>query len=163
VSIARAIVGLGANLGDPAAQLRAAIDAIGRIADTRVVGVSSLYRTAPVGHRAQPDFFNAAVAIETALEPRVLLAALQSIERAAGRERSFKDAPRTLDLDILLYGERSIDEPGLKVPHPRLHERAFALAPLAEIAPDAIVAGRGRAADLLGALSAQRVERLPCP
>ena len=157
--MARAIVGLGANLGDPAVQLRAAIDAIGRIADTHVVAASSLYRTAPVGHEDQPDFVNAAVAIDTALEPRALLAALQSIERAAGRERSFKNAPRTLDLDILLYGDRTIDEPGLTVPHPRLHERAFALAPLTSIAPDAIVPGRGRATDLLAACRGQRVAK----
>jgi 2-amino-4-hydroxy-6-hydroxymethyldihydropteridine diphosphokinase len=122
--------------------------------------VSSLYRTAPVGHAAQPDFVNAAVAVETALEPRALLAALLAIEAAAGRERTFKDAPRTLDLDILLYGDRTIDEPGLAVPHPRLYERAFALAPLVEIEPEAVVPGRGRAADLLAALENQRVERL---
>jgi 2-amino-4-hydroxy-6-hydroxymethyldihydropteridine diphosphokinase len=160
--MARAVIGLGANLGEPVAQLRAAIEAIARLPKTGVVKVSSLYRTAPVGHAAQPDFVNAAVAVETALEPRALLAALLAIEAAAGRERAFKDAPRTLDLDILLYGNRTIDEPGLVVPHPRLHERAFALAPLVEIDPEAVVPGRGRAADLLAALVDQRVERLAC-
>lgn len=158
--MAQAVIGLGANLGEPVAQLRAAIEAIAQLPETSIVRVSSLYRTAPVGHAAQPDFVNAAVAVETALEPRALLAALLAIEAASGRERTFKDAPRTLDLDILLYGDRTIDEPGLAVPHPRLYERAFALAPLVEIEPEAVVPGRGRAADLLAALENQRVERL---
>jgi 2-amino-4-hydroxy-6-hydroxymethyldihydropteridine diphosphokinase len=157
----RAVIGLGANLGDPAAQLRAATAAIARLPGTRIAKVSSLYRTAPVGYAAQPDFVNAAVAVETALEPRALLDALLAIERAAGRERTFKDAPRTLDLDILLYGDRVIDEPGLRVPHPRLHERAFALAPLVEVEPDAAVPGHGPAAALLAALGDQDVKREP--
>jgi 2-amino-4-hydroxy-6-hydroxymethyldihydropteridine diphosphokinase len=156
----RAVIGLGANLGDPVAQLRAAIAAIGRLADTRVTAVSSFYRTAPVGYAAQPDFVNAAVSIDTALEPRALLDHLRSIETTAGRERSFKNAPRTLDLDVLLYADRTIDEPGLAIPHPRLHERAFALAPLVEIEPEAIVPGRGRAADLLARCADQRIVRL---
>lgn len=158
--MARAVIGLGANLGDPAAQLRAAIDAIDRLPQTRVVATSSFYCTAPVGFAAQPDFVNAAVSVETALEPRALLDALKSIEIAAGRERSFKDAPRTLDLDLLLYGDRSIDEPGLTVPHPRMHERAFALAPLVEIEPDAVVPGRGRAADLLAGCAGQGIQKV---
>ena len=158
--MSRAVIGLGANLGEPAAQLRAAIAAIARLSGTRILKASSLYRTAPVGYAAQPAFVNAAVAIETTLAPRALLDALLAIERSAGRERTFKDAPRTLDLDILLYGDRTIDEPGLAVPHPRLYERAFALAPLVEIEPEAVVPGRGRAADLLAALENQRVERL---
>lgn len=156
----RAVIGLGANLGDPAAQLRTAIAAIGRIADTRVLAVSSFYRTAPVGFLAQPEFVNAAVTVETTLAPRALLDALQAIEAAAGRERRFKDAPRTLDLDLLLYGDRVADEPGLTIPHPRLHERAFALAPLVEIAPDAEVPGHGRAADLLARCAAQKIEKV---
>ena len=155
----RAVIGLGANLGDPAAQLRTAIAAIGRIADTRVLAVSSFYRTAPVGYLAQPEFVNAAVTVETTLAPRALLDALQAIEAAAGRERRFKDAPRTLDLDILLYGDRVAHEPGLSIPHPRLHERAFALAPLVEIAPDAVVPGHGRAADLLARCAEQKIEK----
>lgn len=155
----RAVIGLGANLGDPAAQLRTAIAAIGRIADTRVLAVSSFYRTAPVGYLAQPEFVNAAVSLETTLAPRALLDALQAIEAAAGRERRFKDAPRTLDLDILLYGDRVAEEPGLTIPHPRLHERAFALTPLVEIAPDAVVPGLGRAADLLARCADQKVEK----
>jgi 2-amino-4-hydroxy-6-hydroxymethyldihydropteridine diphosphokinase len=161
--VSRAVIGLGANLGDPAAQLRAATVAIARLPETRIVKASSLYRSAPVGYAAQPDFLNAAVAIETALGPRDLLDALLAIERATGRERTFKDAPRTLDLDILLYGDRAIDEPGLTVPHPRLHERAFALAPLVEIEPDAVVPGHGPAAALLAGLGDQNVKRESSP
>jgi 2-amino-4-hydroxy-6-hydroxymethyldihydropteridine diphosphokinase len=158
--MAHAVIGLGANLGDPAAQLRAAIDAIGRLPGTRVVAVSSFYRTAPVGYAAQPDFVNAAIAVETALEPRALLEHLRRIEATAGRARSFKNAPRMLDLDVLLYGDRTIAEPGLAIPHPRLHERAFALAPLVEIEPGAVVPGHGRAADLLARCATQEVAKL---
>ena len=158
--MARAVIGLGANLGDPVAQLRTAMDAIGRLPLTRVALASSFYRTAPVGFAAQPDFVNAAVAVDTGLEPRALLDALRSIETAAGRERSFKDAPRTLDLDLLLYADRRIDEPELVVPHPRMHERAFVLAPLVEIEPDAVVPGRGRAADLLAQCADQQIRKI---
>ncbi len=158
--MARAVIGLGANLGDPVAQLRAAIEAIGRLPLTRLARASSFYRTAPVGFAAQPDFVNAAVAIDTGLDPRALLDALKSIEVAAGRERSFKDAPRMLDLDLLLYADRLIDEPELVVPHPRMHERAFVLAPLVEIEPDAVVPGRGRAADLLARCADQRIRKI---
>lgn len=156
----RAVIGLGANLGDPVEQLHGAIDAIVRLPHTRIVAASSFYRTAPVGFAAQPDFVNAAVSIDTGLEPRALLDALKSIEIAAGRSRSFKDAPRTLDLDVLLYDDRVIDEPGLTVPHPRMHERAFALAPLVEIEPDAVVPGRGRAADLLARCAEQKIQKI---
>jgi 2-amino-4-hydroxy-6-hydroxymethyldihydropteridine diphosphokinase len=156
----RAVIGLGANLGDPVAQLREAIAAIGRLPETRVVAVSSFYRTAPVGYAAQPDFVNAAIAVETALAPRALLERLRAIETAAGRARSFRNAPRTLDLDMLLYADRTIDEPGLIVPHPRLHERAFALAPLVEIEPEAVVPGRGRAAGLLAQCADQNIEKI---
>jgi 2-amino-4-hydroxy-6-hydroxymethyldihydropteridine diphosphokinase len=158
--VANAVIGLGANLGDPVAQLRAAIAAIGGLPETRVTAVSSFYRTAPVGHLAQPDFVNAAAAIDTGLGPRALLEALQSIEVSAGRVRTFKDAPRTIDLDLLLYGDRVVEEPGLSIPHPRLHERAFALAPLVEIEPAAVVPGRGRAADLLARCAGQTVAKL---
>lgn len=155
-----AVIGLGANLGDPVAQLRAAIAAIGALPQTRVLAVSSFYRTAPVGFLDQPDFVNAAVAVDTALAPRALLEGLAAVERAAGRERAFKDAPRLIDLDVLLYDERVVDEPGLAIPHPRLHERAFALAPLVEVAPDAVVPGHGRAADLLARCAGQKVARI---
>jgi len=153
----RAFVGLGANLGDPIAQITKAMASLASLDKTRVVQASSLYRTAPIGHADQPEFVNAVVLLDTALAPRELLDALLGIERAAGRERSFPNAPRLLDLDLLLYGEQIIDMPGLVVPHPRMHERAFVLAPLAEIAPEAVVPGYGRAADLLRAVGDQDV------
>jgi 2-amino-4-hydroxy-6-hydroxymethyldihydropteridine diphosphokinase len=158
--VARAFVGLGANLGDPAAQLGAALAAIDHLPQTRIAGTSSFYRTAPVGYEAQPDFVNAVAEIETTLSPPELLAALQGIESGAGRERSFRNAPRMLDLDLLLYDDRTIDAPGLQVPHPRMHERAFVLAPLVEIAPDVAIPGRDAAAALLIRLTDQRIEKL---
>jgi 2-amino-4-hydroxy-6-hydroxymethyldihydropteridine diphosphokinase len=158
--VARAFVGVGANLGDAAAQVRSAIEALGRLPGTRLVQASSLYRTGPIGYADQPDFINAAALIETALAPRALLEALEAIEAKAGRERTFKDAPRVLDLDLLLYASEVIDEPGLVVPHPRLHERAFALAPLVEIDPDCVIPGRGAAKDWLARAGAQRVEKI---
>jgi 2-amino-4-hydroxy-6-hydroxymethyldihydropteridine diphosphokinase len=130
----RAFIGLGANLGQPQATLRQALAAIAALADTRLVATSRLYRSAPVQAQG-PDFVNAVAEIETALEPLALLRALQRIEAAHGRERPYRNAPRTLDLDLLFYGDRVIDEPGLRVPHPRLHERAFVLVPLLELAP----------------------------
>jgi 2-amino-4-hydroxy-6-hydroxymethyldihydropteridine diphosphokinase len=159
--VTRAFVGIGANLGDPAVQVRAAIDALSALPETRLVAASSLYRTAPVGYTAQPDFVNAAVLLETGLGPRALLGALQRIEAAAGRARQFKNAPRTLDLDLLLYGDETLAEPGLAVPHPRLHERAFALAPLVELDPDCVIPGRGRAREWLARVApGQRTEKL---
>jgi 2-amino-4-hydroxy-6-hydroxymethyldihydropteridine diphosphokinase len=160
----RAYVALGSNLGDRERTLRSAVVAVGHLPGTTVTAASSVYATAPVGVDApQPDYYNAAIAIDTELSARQLLQALQAIERDAGRVRApgVHNAPRTLDLDILLYGERTIDEDGLRVPHPRLHERAFALAPLAEIAPDAVVPGHGPAASLLAGVAGQRISRLP--
>ena len=153
----RAFVGLGANLGDPVVQITKAMASLAKLDKTRMVRSSSLYRTAPIGLADQPEFVNAVALLDTALVPRELLDALLEIERAAGRERSFPNAPRLLDLDLLLYGERRIDTPGLVVPHPRMHERAFVLAPLVEIAPDAVIPGHGRAADLLRAVGDQDV------
>lgn len=155
----RAYVGLGANLGDPVAQVRAAIAAIAKLPDTRLVAASSLYRTAPIGYLDQPDFVNAVVAIDTRLEAEALLRELRGVEAAHGRARPFPNAPRTLDLDLLLYGAETIATDKLAVPHPRMHERAFVLAPLAEIAPDACVPGRGTAATLLAALPDQGVRK----
>lgn len=155
-----AFVALGSNLSGPQRQLRAAFDALARLPDTQVIAHSSLYRSAPVGYADQPDFVNAVAAIRTALSPRALLDALLTLERAHGRVREFANAPRTLDLDIVLYGEQVIHEPGLSVPHPRMHERAFVLVPLAEIAPDAVVPGRGCVRDLLAGVDAARVTRL---
>ena len=117
--------------------------------DTRLARVSSLYGSAPVGYLYQPDFTNAVAEIETALTPRALLDHLLAIERRYGRVRDFANAPRTLDLDIILYGECIVQEPELTIPHPRAHERAFVLVPLAEIAQDAIIPGRGRVSELL--------------
>jgi 2-amino-4-hydroxy-6-hydroxymethyldihydropteridine diphosphokinase len=159
--VARAFVGVGANLGEPAAQVRAAIAALAALPGTRLVATSSLYRTAPVGHADQPDFVNAAALLETALAPGALLEALQAIEARSGRARSFKDAPRVLDLDLLLYDRAVIHEPGLVIPHPRLHERAFALAPVVEIDPAAVIPGRGPARDWLARCADQRVVQLP--
>lgn len=158
--MARAFVGVGANLGDPAAQVRAAIAALAALPGARLVAASSLYRSAPVGYTGQPDFVNAAALLETELAPRALLEALQAMEAKAGRARTFKDAPRVLDLDLLLYGAAVIDEPDLVVPHPRLHERAFALAPVVEIDPAAVIPGRGPARDWLARCADQGVARL---
>ncbi len=156
----RAVVALGANLGDAAAAVEAAFGALAGLPSTRLLARSSLYRTAPVGYSDQPDFINAVALIETGLAPRALLDALLALERTQGRVRTFANAPRTLDLDILLYGGQAVHEPGLTLPHPRLHERAFVLVPLAEIAPDAEIPGHGRAADLAQRVDARGVERI---
>jgi len=131
-----AYVGIGSNLGEPETQVRKAFDELDRMPHTRLVKKSSLYRSAPVGHAEQPDFVNAVAQLETGLPAERLLAELQEIEARHGRQRSFPNAPRTLDLDVLLYGELSLDLPNLKLPHPRMHERAFVLRPLMEIAPE---------------------------
>lgn len=159
--MATAYVGIGANLDDAAARVEDALASLETIPGTRLVKRSSLYRTEPQGYRAQPDFVNAVAELETALAPGELLGRLHDLEARAGRARSFRNAPRTLDLDLLLYAGQRIDEPALAVPHPRMHERAFVLVPLVEIAPDVEIPGAGRAHDCLARLAAQRVERLP--
>jgi 2-amino-4-hydroxy-6-hydroxymethyldihydropteridine diphosphokinase len=156
----KAYIGLGANIGDPAKQIRGALAALGEIPGTRVTRASSLWRSAPLGYAAQPDFVNAVAEIETVQAPRPLLGELLAIERRFGRERSYANAPRTLDLDLLLYGDRVVAEDGLAVPHPRMHERAFVLAPLVEIAPEIEIAGKGSAAKLLAAIKNQKVEKI---
>lgn len=140
-----ACVGLGANLGDAPATVRAAIRALAALPDCRLLAASRLYRTPAWGNEDQPDFMNAAVALETALPAPLLLERLLAIEQAFGRVRlpGERWGPRTLDLDLLLYGEQVIDLPQLKVPHPHLHERAFALLPLADVAPEAVIPGHG--------------------
>ena len=156
----QAFIGLGANLGDPEAQVRRALLALAGLRGTRLVAASSLYRSAPVGYTAQPDFVNAVAEIETRLGAQALLGELLATEARFGRVREFPNAPRTLDLDLLLYGDRVIAEPGLVVPHPRMHERAFVLAPLAEIAPDTVIPGKGRAGALLAACVDQKIEKI---
>lgn len=133
--MARAYIGLGANLGDREQTLRAAVRALGEAGE--VVAVSSLYETAPVGYLDQPPFLNAVVGLDTEETPRQLLDTLLRIEQEHGRVRTFRNAPRTLDMDILLYDDLVVTEPDLVLPHPRLHERAFVLVPLAELAPGA--------------------------
>lgn len=156
----RAFVALGANLDDPAAQVRAAAQALAALPETRLLALSSLYRTAPVGVAGQPDFINAVAGLATALAPHDLLAALFAIEAEFGRRRDFHHAPRTLDLDLLLYDDAVIDSPALRLPHPRMHLRAFVIVPLVEIAPDCRIPGRGSAAAWLPAVGAQRIEKL---
>jgi 2-amino-4-hydroxy-6-hydroxymethyldihydropteridine diphosphokinase len=146
-------VALGANLGDARATVSAAITALDRLPQTRLLRASGLYRSAP-WEASGPDFINAVAAIETGLDAHELLRALQALELQAGRERPYRNAPRTLDLDLLLYGDAVIDSPELSVPHPRLRERAFVLLPLAEISPALV------SADALQAVAAQAIERL---
>ncbi len=155
-----AFIALGSNLGDPAQQIRSALRALAALPETRLVRQSSFYRNPPEGGLAQPEFVNAAAQIETRADPRELLDRLLEIERAHGRARDFPNAPRTLDLDVVLYGDRVVREPGLTIPHPRMLERAFVLVPLAEIAPDAAVPGRGRVADLAARLDASALVKL---
>jgi len=147
--VTRAYVGLGANLGDREATMRSAIDLLG----DEVVAVSTFRETDPVGYEDQPRFLNAAVALETALTPRELLDHLLAVERELGRTRDGpRYGPRTIDLDLLLYGEEIVDEPGLRVPHPRLAERRFALEPLFELDPGLVIPGVGPVSALVQGL-----------
>ena len=147
----RAYVGLGGNLGDREATLRAAVQLLDAEPNVAVVAVSSFVETEPWGYADQAWFLNGVCAVETELGPRELLARLLAVERRLGRTRGDgpRFGPRTVDLDLLVHGDLVVDEPGLQVPHPRLAERRFALAPLAEIAPDLVVPGHGPVADLL--------------
>lgn len=131
-----AYIGLGSNLDDPVRHVETALAELDRLPHTRVVRRSSLHRTAPVGYADQPDFINAVAELETDLPPERLLDELQALEARHGRVRSFRNAPRTLDLDLLLYGDLILETERLTVPHPRMRERAFVLEPLREIAPD---------------------------
>jgi 2-amino-4-hydroxy-6-hydroxymethyldihydropteridine diphosphokinase len=155
-----AYVALGANLGDPAATIRAAFGALANLPESRVVHCSSLYRTAPVGNTEQPEFINAVAALETTLAPESLLDALFDIEARFGRIRAEKNGPRTLDLDLLLYNNQQLNLPRLTLPHPRLHLRAFVLYPLAELAPNLQLPGRGSIAAWLPAVANQGISRL---
>jgi 2-amino-4-hydroxy-6-hydroxymethyldihydropteridine diphosphokinase len=149
-------IGLGANLGDARAALVGAVRAMDRLEGTQVLRVSSLYRSAPVD-AAGPDYLNAVAELATTLAPQALLEGLQAIERTAGRERPYRNAPRTLDLDVLLWGDQRIATPTLTVPHPRLAERAFVLLPLAELRPGGVTPGQ------LQAVAAQRIECVAAP
>jgi 2-amino-4-hydroxy-6-hydroxymethyldihydropteridine diphosphokinase len=153
----RAFVGLGSNLGDRERTLRRAVEELGRLPGTEVCGVSSFRDTAPVGYVDQPRFLNGAVEVETQLGARELLQQLLRIERELGRDRaqSPPQGPRTLDLDLLLYGEERIQAPGLEVPHPRLHERRFVLEPLFQLDPGLFLPGRGSVQALLSGLDSE--------
>ena len=156
----RAFIGLGSNLADPGAQILKAFDELGKLPQTRLLSRSSLYRSAPVGYAEQPDFINAVAEIETSLAPNQLLDALLDMEHRHGRVREFRNAPRILDLDILLYGDLVFHEHGLTLPHPRMHERAFVLRPLHEIAPSCIIGSHGGVVECLERCTDQRVERV---
>ena len=144
-----AYIALGSNLDNPKMQIQDAFAELDEIENTRLLQTSSLYASAPWGYADQPDFVNAVASVETELPPRRLLDELLKIETWHGRARSFANAPRTLDLDIALYGDEIVDEESLKIPHPRMHERAFVLVPLGEIAPDLVIPGQGPIAKLL--------------
>ncbi|SFD33487.1 2-amino-4-hydroxy-6-hydroxymethyldihydropteridine diphosphokinase [Massilia yuzhufengensis] len=152
-------IGIGANLGDAQANVLDAVRRLALLDGTMVVETSGLYRTAPIDSSG-PDYVNAVACIDTSFDPHELLAALQAIELAHGRERPYRNAPRTLDLDLLLYGDQLIDTESLSVPHPRMHERAFVLAPLAEIAPDLVIPGRGPIHDFLPLIARQGVDKI---
>jgi 2-amino-4-hydroxy-6-hydroxymethyldihydropteridine diphosphokinase len=159
VAAARAYVGLGANLGDPGAALRAALAELARFPHTQVERVSSFYKTAPIDAQG-PDFLNAVAQVLTTLPPEALLDRLQAIESAHGRERPYRNAPRTLDLDLLLYGDLQTSTPRLTLPHPRMHERAFVLVPLGEVADVALhIPGQGPLATLLAGVADQTITR----
>jgi 2-amino-4-hydroxy-6-hydroxymethyldihydropteridine diphosphokinase len=153
-SLVIAFIALGSNLDDPVAQIRSALRALAAQPGTRLVRQSALYRNPPEGGCDQPLYVNAVAQIETRASPRELLGQLLEIERAHGRVREAPNASRTLDLDVALYGDRVVDEPGLVIPHPRMTGRPFVLVPLAEIAPDAVVPGKGRVAELAAKLDA---------
>ncbi len=157
----RAYIGLGSNLDGPERQVRRGIAALRGLPQVKSLRASALYRTAPWGRLDQPPFINAVVEIETEMAPRTLLEALLDAERAAGRRRDGTLwGPRVLDLDVLLYGDACIDEPGLHLPHLRLHERAFVLLPLADLAPGLLVPGHGRVERLLSGVDCSGCERL---
>ena len=155
-----AYVGIGANLGDARATVAAAGQALAALAQSRLVALSSVYRSAPID-AAGPDFFNAVACLHTHLSPAALLAELQAIERAFGRQRPYRHAPRSLDLDLLLLGDEVVNSADLTVPHPRLHQRAFVLQPLLELNPALAAPGLGALARWLPATVGQPIQRLP--
>ncbi len=155
-----AFVGLGSNLAHPRRQIARALRALRRLPRSTLLAVSSNYATAPQGvSDAQPDYVNAVAMLRTSLPPRALLARLATLEKRQGRRRTVRNAPRTLDLDLLLYGRRRISLAKLTVPHPRMHERAFVLRPMADVAPVAVIPGRGAARRFRRDVRDQRVKR----
>lgn len=160
----RAFIALGSNLQDPVHQVNQGFELLLQLPETQLVQRSSLYRTAPVGYDNQPDFINAVAEVSTTLGALELLRALLAAETRQGRERPFPNAPRVLDLDLLLYDDVAMQTAELTLPHPRMHERGFVMLPLAEIAPDLVLAEQGRepvrVIDLAQKLSAQGVERI---
>lgn len=155
-----AFIGLGSNLDDPCEQVRRGISALGMLPGTRHLRHSALFRTEPVGYLDQPAFINAVASVETTLEPPALLAQLRAIEAAQGRVRGVPNGPRTLDLDLLIYDDLVLDSPELILPHPRMHDRAFVLVPLAELAPEVIIPGVGPVSRCLAAIDNRGVSRL---
>lgn len=155
-----AVIALGSNLAEPARQVRAALSALEAHPQIQIEKTSSLYVTAPIGYDDQPDFVNAVCSVRTSLDGVSLLAVLNRIEADFGRERTFRNAPRTLDLDIIDFDGISSDDPHLTLPHPRAHERSFVMKPLAEILPDFVLGGHGRAADLAAALGEEGIRLL---
>jgi 2-amino-4-hydroxy-6-hydroxymethyldihydropteridine diphosphokinase len=160
-AVVTAFVALGSNLGDPPSQIGSALKALAALPGTRLIRCSSLYGNPPEGGRDQPPYVNAVAQIETRASPRELLGQLLEIERTHGRVRETPNASRTLDLDVALYGDRVVDEPGLVIPHPRMTGRPFVLVPLAEIAPDAVVPEKGRVAELAAKLDSSGLTKLP--
>ncbi|WP_091243298.1 2-amino-4-hydroxy-6-hydroxymethyldihydropteridine diphosphokinase [Aquimonas voraii] len=161
MSTDRAFVGLGSNLDLPERQIGIALRALSGLPGTRVLRSSSLYRTPPWGDTDQPEFINAVAWLETRLEPSALLEALLGIELLMGRVRTRRYGPRVIDLDLLMWGDKVVDSPRLVLPHPRMHERAFVMWPLAEIAPDLVLGAWGRAAEIAEALPGEGIVRLP--
>jgi 2-amino-4-hydroxy-6-hydroxymethyldihydropteridine diphosphokinase len=156
----RAFIAIGSNLQQPRSQVMQAFEGISRLPNTQLIKRSSLYRTAPVGYDDQPDFINAVAEVETELPPLELLHALLSVETAQGRERPFPNAPRVLDLDLLLYNDTIMNTAELTLPHPRMHTRGFVMLPLAEIAPELSIPPYGNVAVLAGQCTDQGVEKL---
>lgn len=158
--MAIAYIALGSNLQQPAQQVQLALQALQTLPHTQVLKASSLYQTTPVGYDNQPDFINAVASIETQLQPQALLAALLAIEQQFGRERPFANAPRILDLDVLLYANEVMHTPTLTLPHPRMHERGFVMLPLAEIAPELILPNGSSVVELAQQCQQQGVLKL---
>lgn len=157
---ARAFVALGSNLGDPLTTVQSALGALQNLPRSTLAASSSLYLSAPVGLHNQPDFINAVAALDTHLSPEALLEELFAIEARYGRKREYRNSPRTLDLDLLLHGNEIRGTARLTLPHPRMHERAFVLMPLVEIAPEAVIPGHGPASVLLESVRGQALARL---